>query len=183
VTAYPSTSTNGPIDGHARSLVNDKYKPDRRASYRSTDDPEQPSSRSSVVLDGREPEQVSFAGLMPLPVLLETLDIFFTYCHNQPYSFFHEENFRRRLSNGELPDHLLFAVLANAIRFSANPFFENNTHEAAVTYANRSWKSIVSSCFAANQVADIRTVQTITLLSIFDFTGLASQCRSVNDER
>jgi hypothetical protein len=145
---------------------------ERGSSFRSSSEVEQ-TSAASVVEDEQLQEQVSFAGLLPLPVLLETVNVFFTYCHNQPYSFFHEVNFRQRLSNGEIPDHLLFAVLANAVRFSENPFFEDK-HDAAVLYANKSWKSIVSSCFATNRVADIRTVQTITLLSIFDFTGLTS---------
>ena len=129
------------------------------------------NTAASSANDNEEPvEQVSFTGLLPLPVLLETVDAYFTYCHNQPYSFFHELNFRKRLSKGEIPDHLLFAVLASAVRFSQNPFFEDR-HETAVLYANKSWKSIVSSCFSANKIADIRTVQTLTLLSIFDFTG------------
>jgi hypothetical protein len=109
--------------------------------------------------------------MLPSPVILATVDVFFQYCHNQPYSFFHEENFRKRLSAGQIPDHLLYAVLATAIRFSYHPFFEGRTNEAAVAYANRSWKSIVASCFLGGEGADIRTVQTITLLGIFDFTG------------
>jgi hypothetical protein len=116
-------------------------------------------------------EDASFNWMLPLPVILSTVDVFFQYSHNQPYSFFHEGNFRQRLSAGQIPDHLLFAVLATAIRFSKHPFFEGRTHEAAVAYANRSWRSIVASCFIGGESADIRTVQTITLLSIFDFTG------------
>ncbi|KAH8803719.1 fungal-specific transcription factor domain-containing protein [Xylogone sp. PMI_703] len=116
-------------------------------------------------------EQASFPGLLPLPVLLSTVDLYFRRCHNQPYSFFHEGNFRHRLSNGLIPDHLLFAVLATAIRFSSNSFFREQTREIAVTYANKSWKSIVSSCFTRNDAVDIMTVQTITLLAIFDFTA------------
>ncbi|KAL6249735.1 hypothetical protein RBB50_003590 [Rhinocladiella similis] len=115
-------------------------------------------------------EQDSFSGLLPLPVLLETVDIYFECCHNQPYSFFHENNFRESLSKGQIPDHLLFAVLASAMRFSRNPFF-GNLHDAAVLYANKSWKTIVSSCFSNNQTADLRMVQSLTLLSIFDFTA------------
>lgn len=122
-------------------------------------------------VDEQSLEPMSFAGLLPLPVLLSTIDVYFLYCHNQPYSFFHEANFRRRLSDGLIPDHLLFAILATAVRFSTHPFFAGKTHEAAVTYANKSWRSIVGSCFARNEVADVMTVQTITLLAIFDFTG------------
>ena len=115
---------------------------------------------------------VSFTELAPLPVILSVVDDYFHCCHNQPYSFFHEESFRHRLSNGFLPDHLLLAVLASAVRFSSHPFFNGKTHEVAVSYADKSWKSIVSSCFAREEGTDIMTVQTITLLSIFDFTGM-----------
>lgn len=125
--------------------------------------------RADDTTQGVEP--VSFTGLLPLPVLLDTIDLYFSCCHNQSYSFFHEKNFRQRLSDGLIPDHLLFAILASAVRFSSHAFFEGRKHEMAVTYANRSWRSIVSSCIAQNNVADITTVQTITLLAIFDFTA------------
>ncbi|CAI7586310.1 unnamed protein product [Penicillium manginii] len=110
---------------------------------------------------------------IPSPVLLSSIDLYFTYCHQQPYSFFHEENFRQRLMNGLIPDHLLFAVLATAVRFSTNSFFQGRTREATTTYANRSWKAIVHRCFTRNDTADLMTVQTITLLAIFDFTGMS----------
>ncbi|KAH7129760.1 fungal-specific transcription factor domain-containing protein [Dactylonectria estremocensis] len=109
-------------------------------------------------------------GLPPRAVLLDCVDDFFRCCHNQPYSFFHEVSFRRSLDNGLLPGHLVLAVLASAVRFSSNPFF-GRPHESAAQYANRSWKAIVSSCLAHNRAAHVQTVQTITLLAIFDFTA------------
>ncbi|KIW09855.1 hypothetical protein PV08_11956 [Exophiala spinifera] len=115
-------------------------------------------------------ESVTFAGLLPLPIILETIDVYFTYCHNQPYSFFHEESFRSKLSQGKIPDHLLFAILASAVRFSKNSFFKD-IFETALFYSNKSWRSIVSTCFSANKVADLATVQTVTLLSILDYTA------------
>jgi hypothetical protein len=87
------------------------------------------------------------------------------------YSFFHEGNFRQRLADNLLPDHLTFAVMATTLRFSTNPFFEGQTTSAAEIFANRSWKSIVTDCLAGDTAADFRTVQTITLLAIYDFTG------------
>ncbi|KAJ9640831.1 hypothetical protein H2204_003120 [Knufia peltigerae] len=99
-------------------------------------------------------DQAPFSGLLPLPVLLETIDIYFECCHNQPYGFFHEGNFRESLWKGQIPNHLLFAVLASAMRFSKNPFFDN-LHNAAVLYANKSWKMVVSTCFSNNQTADL----------------------------
>jgi len=105
-------------------------------------------------------------------VLLAVVDAFFTYCHNQPYSFFHEGNFRRGLSQGSLPEHLLLAVLASAVRFSRHAYFNGRWYEAAVGYANRSWKAVVSSCITVSRTADVSIVQTIALLALFDFTGM-----------
>jgi hypothetical protein len=107
-------------------------------------------------------------------VLLAVVDAFFTYCHNQPYSFFHEGNFRRGLSQGSLPEHLLLAVLASAVRFSRHAYFNGRWYEAAVGYANRSWKSVVSSCITVSRTADVSIVQTIALLALFDFTGIVN---------
>lgn len=112
-----------------------------------------------------------FRGLVPFSVMLDTVSIYFNYSHNQPYSFFHEGDFRQRLSDGSLPDHLVFAVLANAVRFSAHPYLESKPMPFAETCANRSWNSIVSTVFAGDEQPDFCTVQSITLLSIFDFTG------------
>ncbi|KAH6974624.1 fungal-specific transcription factor domain-containing protein [Ilyonectria sp. MPI-CAGE-AT-0026] len=113
---------------------------------------------------------VSLAAFPPRAVLLNCVNNYFRYCHNQPYSFFHEASFRRSLERGLLPDHLVLAVLASAARFSSDPFF-SDPHETAAQYANRSWKAIVVSCLAQNRAAHIQTVQTITLLAIFDFTA------------
>lgn len=166
-----ATSADG--QNRPRTRIDDiaVEKAPRSSSFRSSQEQEQSVRTESTILEEEHPERDRFAGVLPFSVLLDTVNVFFVYCHNQPYSFFHEGNFRQRLANDELPDHLLFAVLSSAIRFSTHPFFEGSLYEASITYANKSWKSIVASCFAANQVADIRTVQTITLLSIFDFTA------------
>ncbi len=115
-------------------------------------------------------EQRSFTDWVPLPILLETVDNFFIHCHNQPYCFFHEANFRQSLSKREIPQHLLYAIMASAVRFSNNPFFEDKG-EAAEVYATKSWDSLVPSSIAHNGVKDLQCVQTITLLAIFDLTG------------
>lgn len=104
-------------------------------------------------------------------IFLTVIDTYFTYCQNQPYSFFHEGNFRRRLAEGSVPRHLILAVLASAIRFSSHPYFVGRTQDTSVEYANWSWKSVVSNCFTAGAAADIQIVQTIALLALFDFTG------------
>jgi hypothetical protein len=91
--------------------------------------------------------------------------------HNQPYSFFHEQSFRRRLADDLLPDYLKFAVVATALRFSEDPYYNGVKHEACTSYARESWKQIVSVWFAPEIDPDIHICQAITLLSIIDFTG------------
>ncbi|KAF2098005.1 hypothetical protein NA57DRAFT_57175 [Rhizodiscina lignyota] len=130
----------------------------------------QDSSGSTVEID-HTIEQVSFAGMLPMTVLLDIIDTYFTHCHRQPYSFFHEADFRQQLSEGKIPDHLLFALLANAFRYSTHPYLQHNAQELAVTYVERSWRSIVSDYFAKSRKFDIATVQTLALLAIFDFTA------------
>jgi len=103
-------------------------------------------------------------------VLQSLIDCFFFRVHNQPYSFFNEDIFRRKLAENLLPDYLLFAVLVSALRFSNDPYFDNERHEAATGYARESWKHLVSTWFAPECDPNIHICQAITLLSIFDYT-------------
>lgn len=108
----------------------------------------------------------------PDDVFMEIIDSYFTYCQNQPYSFFHEDNFRRSLSEEAIPKHLILAMMATAVRFCSNPYFTNRALEMSVEYANRSWKLIVSDCFTVGKEAEVSAVQTVALLGLFDFTGM-----------
>lgn len=112
---------------------------------------------------------------LPREVILATIDAYFTYCHNQPYCFFHEATFQLRFAQGSIPKHLIAAVLATAIRFTKHPCFDMCDPEVAAGYANRSWKSVVANCFTTNQRPDVTLVQTLSLLGLFDFTGKLSQ--------
>ncbi|CAG2006708.1 unnamed protein product [Fusarium graminearum] len=107
----------------------------------------------------------------PDDVFMEIIDSYFTYCQNQPYSFFHEDNFRRSLSEEAIPKHLILAMMATAVRFCSNPYFTNRALEMSVEYANRSWKLIVSDCFTVGKEAEVSAVQTVALLGLFDFTA------------
>lgn len=104
-------------------------------------------------------------------VVAEGLDTYFKFCHNQPYSIFHEAQLRKRFVQNLIPRYLIFAILASAARFSNNPFYGSRNYETSVFYARKSWSSIVATCFAADRAADLTIIQTVTLLSIFDFTG------------
>lgn len=147
------------------------------------DDPIEPAAtrclkRKRTASDGnscspRSPSRVSFAGMLPMTVLLDTIDVYFNdWCPQQPYSFFHEGDFRQRLSHGQVDDHLLFSVLANGLRYSTHQFFDGRAQELGETYADRAWKLVVAEYFTGGRKPDVIAVQTVALLSIFDFTGV-----------
>lgn len=103
-------------------------------------------------------------------VLSALVDTFFSCCHNQPYSFFHEETFRRHLADNAIPTHLILAVMASAVRFCNHPKFSGRPTEASVAYADRAWRLILSEGLSGGRVTEVSIVQTIALLGLFDFT-------------
>ncbi|KAH8172881.1 fungal specific transcription factor domain-containing protein [Sarocladium implicatum] len=107
----------------------------------------------------------------PEEPFMAVIDAYFRFCHNQPYSFFHEENFRQGLRAQMIPKHLVLTVMAVAVRFCPHPYFAGRVHEASVDYANKAWKLIVADCFTVGKVAEVSTVQTVALLGLFDFTA------------
>ena len=107
----------------------------------------------------------------PDDVFMAVIDSYFTYCQNQPYSFFHEDNFRERLSKQDVPRHLVLAMMAAAVRFCSHTYYTGRALEMSVEYANKSWKLIVSDCFTVGKEAEVSAVQTVALLGLFDFTG------------
>lgn len=131
------------------------------------------NSRFDMADDNNHNDNVSMNGDFGPPddVFMAIIDSYFTYCQNQPYSFFHEQNFRQRLSNQTIPSHLVLAVMATAVRFCSHPYFAGRALEMSIEYANRSWKLIVSDCFTIARAAEVSAVQTVALLGLFDFTG------------
>lgn len=67
-----------------------------------------------------------YGSLPPIDHIRSAADLYFRYCHNQPYSLFHESSLRHKIEVGEVPTHLLFALLASTVRYSSDPFFEDN---------------------------------------------------------
>lgn len=110
--------------------------------------------------------------MIPPPEVLHPLvDLYFIRVHNQPYSFFHEQSFRQRLVLNSLPDYLIFAVLASAVRFSSDRYHGDAITEAMKSYASESWKLIVAVWFGPESDPDLYICQAVTMLSIIDFTG------------
>jgi len=105
-------------------------------------------------------------------VVESLINTYFTYSHNQPYSYFHEGTFRQRLADGNLPKCLLLAILASALRFSDHEYFEGATREATETYAREAWLSVLSDHMTADNSPQLYVAQTTNILAIVDFTGM-----------
>lgn len=145
-------------------VITEEPQPKRRRTERS-------NSIRGVELASRVSMPASDELLPPRGALECVVDAYFVNLHNQPYSLFHEGGFRERLKSGALPDHLLLAVMASAVCFCQHPSLAADKSEAAIRYANKSWKAIISNYFTASKRADLFIVQTLALLALFDFTG------------
>ncbi|KAL2846380.1 fungal-specific transcription factor domain-containing protein [Aspergillus pseudoustus] len=99
------------------------------------------------------------------------VDCYFSYFHSQPYSLFHESDFRIRFHTGNVPDHLLLAVMVNALRFVDNSTGIEERLQTAATFADSAWQAINKDCFSGKGVVDLPVIQTLILLCIFDVTA------------
>jgi hypothetical protein len=54
--------------------------------------------------------------LPPAEVMEEIVNLYFIHCHNQPYSVFHEANFKLKLQAGLIEPEVQYCVLGMAIR-------------------------------------------------------------------
>ena len=106
----------------------------------------------------------------PIDIQLRAADVYFQYCHNQPYSLFHEQTFREKLTACQVPFHLLFAFLASVVRYSTDAYYGDKI-DAIATYTRCSWKAIVMPWNGIEDDAGISIVQTMLLLAIIDYTG------------
>lgn len=111
-----------------------------------------------------------YSRLPPTDKIRAAADLYFRYCHNQPYSLFHEAGLRHKIDCGEVPTHLLFALLASTVRYSSDAFFMDK-NSACQSYANLSWRAITMPWNGIQSDAELSTVQTILLLAIIDYTG------------
>ncbi|KIW45759.1 uncharacterized protein PV06_04117 [Exophiala oligosperma] len=132
-------------------------------------------SQTDAMLPGLESRPTIGFNDLPKDSIDRLLSDYFRYSHNQPYSFFHEETFRRKVANGTMPDYLLQAVIASSLRFSTDPYFEDNlffTNKRKVTadiFANNSWRILSSRFVDGDDDCNVGVVQAITLLAIYEF--------------
>ncbi|KAL6415967.1 hypothetical protein AUP68_00174 [Ilyonectria robusta] len=131
--------------------------------------PEQPTPVSPedmpVSIPERE-ENTTENTLPPVHTLQAAADVYFRYCHNQPYSFFHEPTFRRRLASGELPTHLVWALLSAVRRYSSLPDLNLKSEDDAMVYAARAWGCLKLPWGGVPDDEDaLLVVQTIILIA------------------
>lgn len=99
------------------------------------------------------------------------IDIYFSRVHDQPYSFFHEADFRQRLDGDRLPRHLLLAISALAIRFLNHPYFTGRVHEASAAYSRQAWLLVLTDHLMVLNNVTLSVIQTISILAVVDYTG------------
>ncbi|KAH7016758.1 fungal-specific transcription factor domain-containing protein [Ilyonectria destructans] len=103
--------------------------------------------------------------LPPIHTLLFAADVYFRFCHNQPYSLFHEPTFRSRLVSGTLPAHLVWALLSAARRYSTLPYLYLKSEDDAMVYARRAWECLkLPWNGSVNDEEVIPVIQTIVLI-------------------
>ncbi|KAJ5110309.1 hypothetical protein N7532_002954 [Penicillium argentinense] len=139
----------------------------RQVGRQVTSNIEEPSY-PMLSLQERMKAQTSFP---PFEVKLALIDLYFTHCHNNPYSLVHERQFRHNFHSGQLKNHLLLAVMASAARFADIAMLGRNPLEMAVYFADYAWQIASLDCFSGSMDTDIITVQTMALLALFDFTA------------
>ena len=119
---------------------------------------------------------LTLARTLPLPDLQERLrfaNVYFQRCHNQPYCYFQERSFYRRLRDGALPSYLVFAVMSTAARFMDESSSSTTLpgKGLAYTYARSSWAIILQNTMTSGDHVQLHLVQAVNLLAVIDFTS------------
>lgn len=109
--------------------------------------------------------------LLDTKTLQSLADVYFSCCHRQPYSLFHEKTFRRNLANAAIPSYLLLAFVATAVRFSKDPCFEGRQTECTDYFAKLAWSEIVQEAFSDTHCMNIGIVQASSMLGVIDYIG------------
>ena len=98
-------------------------------------------------------------------ILTSAADIYFRFCHNQPYSFFHEATLRCRISSDQLPACLGWALVAVARRYATISDFTLETQDDALRCAEYAWSCLDLSWGGTASDGDAVTmVQAILLI-------------------
>ncbi|KAF4784153.1 3-hydroxymethyl-3-methylglutaryl-coenzyme a lyase [Colletotrichum scovillei] len=113
----------------------------------------------------------TFSTFPPDSVTQSLVDTFFQWCHNQPYSYFHEGSFRQKLADGQLSKCVLLAVLASSLRFSEHEYYRDNRSNAIEAYAREAWLSVLGDHMTVEDSCNLEVAQATNILAIIDFTA------------
>ncbi|RAH64593.1 Zn(II)2Cys6 transcription factor, partial [Aspergillus aculeatinus CBS 121060] len=148
----------------ANSVITSRPLGDHAQSQRPID-LSQPPATAAAAAAGERPYCMP-----PQSVLDSTVDAYFIHVHNQPYSNVQEASFRRTLEDRSLPNCLILALLAAAVRFSTHDFYRSRQREMSEVYTREAWLSVLMNHLNEDSI-DIKTVQTINILAVIDFTA------------
>jgi hypothetical protein len=96
------------------------------------------------------------------------IDEYFLYCHNRPYSLFHEETFKQRWEAGLIPRFLWQTVVASALPYSQAISLSEKNQQIEDHYVDASWKEMSAKWQHADEGTDLCLVQGMLLHSILD---------------
>lgn len=110
--------------------------------------------------------------LLDADTVKSLVDVYFRYCHAQPYSFFHEAAFREDLENGRVPYYLWLTFVATAVRFSDDVCFAGRQTECIDTYAKLAWSELIQEAFSDTHTMHVRIVQAASMLGVIDHISM-----------
>ena len=109
---------------------------------------------------------------IPIHWLTLAADVYFQYCHNQPYSLFHEASFRKSLVNGTVPRYLCLAFVATARRFSTPGSFSKQDADTICMFSKEAWKQTMLRLVDDIEPKEVISIlQTIILIAVSDYSG------------
>ncbi|WZH49698.1 fungal-specific transcription factor domain-containing protein [Fusarium acuminatum] len=161
---YRTASEQAPVT--AMQTISNNHPTQQQANTPSTAILQTPLTTQSTVFERPQ-----------LQSLLLAADVYFRFCHSQPYSLFHEPTFRQRLADDSLPTYLLWGFLSAARRYSSLSDNQDNTADDASTYAAKAWECIDLPWSGSAPPQKVLTVvQTIILIVSTEFpAGLCNQ--------
>lgn len=110
--------------------------------------------------------------LPPQDIVIESFGLYLQYCHKQPLWLFDADD----LSKPELfSEEIIFGILALALRYSDNPFFDGRTQKMCLEYAE-SARGLVMLRIAQGTV-QLSTIQSLCLLALANFIGDSTASR------
>ncbi|KAK4555530.1 hypothetical protein LTR86_007283 [Recurvomyces mirabilis] len=134
---------------------------------------QQPSARigDSAPIPASDDQDRRFAELPPPAVFKHLTEVYFRNCQNQPYCFFHEPRMRRSLLEQEVPQYLMLAMAASAVRYSMHDWYKHDKNTAVEGYAHAAWRILLERFFASDSCLDVAMAQATALLAVVDYTS------------